>query len=192
MISTNLGEIILLLVAVLCNFAVPLLPIQLLWINLVTDSLPALALSVDPASKDVMHRKPIDPKQGILTRHFIIVVAIQSLIIGGLSLTAYMVGLEVSVGVARTMAFATLAFSQMTLIFSIRSGNHIALNGMFANKYLWGAICIVVAMMLSVLLIPQLQPLFKVVPLDAEHWWWIIGLSFGGLLLSEILKVFRR
>ena len=97
-----------------------------------------------------------------------------------------------SVDVARTMAFATLAFSQMTMIFSIRSGNHIALNGMFANKYLWGAIGIVVVTMLSVLLIPQLQSLFKVVPLDAVHWWWIVGLSFGGLLLNEILKVFRR
>jgi len=192
MISTNLGEIILLLVAVICNFDVPLLPIQLLWINLVTDSLPALALSVDPASRDIMQRKPIDPKAGILTRHFITVVAIQSLIIGGMSLAAYMIGLEVSVETARTMTFATLAFSQMTMIFSIRSGNHSALNGMFANKYLWGAILLVVAAMLCVLLIPQLQPLFKVVSLDAVHWYWVIGLSFGGLLLSEVLKIFRR
>ena len=192
MISTNLGEIILLLVAVLCNFEVPLLPIQLLWINLVTDSLPALALSVDPASRDIMHRKPVSPNEGILTRRFVTVVAIQSIIIGALSLAAYMIGLDVSVETARTMAFATLAFSQMTMIFSIRSGNHIALNGMFANRYLLGAIVVVVALMLMVLLVPQLQMLFKVVPLDMAHWWWVIGLSFGGLVLSEILKIFRR
>ena len=87
MISTNLGEIVLLLVAVLCNFDMPLLPIQLLFINIVGDSLPSLALSVDQADADIMRRKPINPNQGIFTRSFTTRVSMQALILGVLLLS---------------------------------------------------------------------------------------------------------
>ena len=122
MISTNLGEIVVLLIAVLANLDMPLLPIQLLFINLVGDSLPSLALSVDHADKDIMRRKPIDPNQGIFTKHFTTRVILQALIIGLTTLAAYMIGMKTSVEVARTMTFATMVFSQFTIIFSIRSG----------------------------------------------------------------------
>lgn len=192
MLSTNLGEILVLFIAVLCNMITPLLPIHILWINLVTDSLPALALSVDPASSDIMSRKPINSKQGILTKGFGIRVGLQGLMIALLVLAAYRIGLRESVDVARTMTFATLAFSQMTLIFSIRSGYQSAFKMMFSNGYLLGAIAVVVGLMLVVLLVPALQSVFHVVPLSGAQWWWVIGLSCVTFVVSEVVKLFIR
>lgn len=198
MLSTNLGEILVLFIAVLCNMVTPLLPIHILWINLVTDSFPALALSFDPAAKDIMSRKPIDHKQGIMTGGFSFRILLQGMLIGGLTLAAYQIGLHSAadpaqaVAVARTMTFATLAFCQMTMIFSIRSGMHHGFNGMFSNKFLWGSIAFVVATMLLVLLIPSVQTVFKVTSLNSVQWLWVAGLSSGSFAASEIVKLVIR
>ncbi|MDI9551564.1 MAG: calcium-translocating P-type ATPase, PMCA-type [Bacteroidota bacterium] len=192
MISTNLGEINLLLVAVLCNFDVPLLPIQLLFINLVGDSLPSLALSIDHAEKDIMSRKPVDPNQGIFTKSFSTKITIQALIIGVITLVAYLIGLQHSVATARTMTFATMIFSQFTMIFSIRSGNNWFTERFFSNRWLWATIAFVIALTLLVMLVPSMQSLFKLAPLTATQWWLVIGLSFGVLALSEFFKLFTR
>lgn len=188
MLSTNLGEILVLFIAVICNMVTPLLPIHILWINLVTDSLPALALSVDAADKDVMTRKPIDSRQGFLTKRFSIQILLQGILIALLTLVAYNFGLKTSVDTARTMTFATLAFTQMTIIFSIRAQNHNAFCGMFKNRYLWGAVFAVTALMLMVLLIPGVQKIFRVVSLDASQWWCVVGLSLSALFICEIAK----
>ena len=192
MISTNLGEIVLLLIAVLANLDMPLLPIQLLFINLVGDSLPSLALSVDHADKDIMKRKPIDPNQGIFTKHFTTRVIIQSLIIGLTTLAAYMIGMKTSVDVARTMTFAVMVFCQFTIIFSIRSGHNWFTHKMFTNRWLWLTIVFVTALTLLVLLVPGMQSLFKLAPMTSGQWWTVIGLSFGVLALSELFKLFTR
>ncbi len=196
MLSTNLGEVLVLFIAVMCNWAAPLLPIQILWINLVTDSLPALALSFDPAEKDVMRRKPTDPRKGILTGAFVLRLLFQGALITGLTLTAYRIGLQTSLEAAGTMTFATLAFSQMSIIFSIRSKTRSAVKGLFSNMYLVGAVVAVIALMLGVMLIPAVRPIFHVVPLTAVQWYWVIGLSLGALACNEILKfsiwIFRK
>ena len=192
MISTNLGEIVLLLVAVLANLDMPLLPIQLLFINLVGDSLPALALSVDHADKDIMKRRPIEPGQGIFTRHFTTRVVIQSLIIGLVTLAAYMIGSKTSLDVARTMTLAVMVFCQFTIIFSIRSGNNWFTHKMFTNRWLWLTIIFVTALTLLVLLVPGMQSLFKLAPMTSAQWLIVIGLSFGVLALSELFKLFTR
>lgn len=192
MIATNLGEIVILLIAVLANLDMPLLPIQLLFINLVGDSLPSLALSVDHADKDIMRRKPIDPKQGIFTKHFTIRVILQSLIIGLTTLAAYMIGSRTSLDVARTMTFATMVFSQFTIIFSIRSGHNWFTHKIFTNRWLWLTIIFVTALTLIVLLAPGMQSLFKLAPMTSGQWWTVIGLSFGVLALSELFKLFTR
>ena len=192
MISTNLGEIVLLLTAVLANLDMPLLPIQLLFINLVGDSLPALALSVDHADKNIMKRKPIDPDQGIFTKPFTTRVVIQALLIGATTLAAYMIGLETSVDTARTMTFAVMVLAQFTIIFSIRSGKNWFTHNIFTNKWLWLTIALVTGLTLSVMLIPELQTLFKLAALTSEQWWTAIGLSFGVLILSELFKLFNR
>ena len=192
MISTNLGEIVLLLVAVLANMDMPLLPIQLLFINLVGDSMPALALSVDHADKDIMRRKPIDPGQGIFTGPFTTRVVVRSLIIGLVTLAAYMIGLGTSIDTARTMTFAVMIFSQFTIIFSIRSGQYWFTHKMFTNRWLWLTIALVTAMTLAVMLVPGIQSLFRLTALTSGQWWTVAGLSFGVLALSEVFKLFTR
>ena len=195
MLSTNLGEIMVLFIAVVFNMTTPLLPIHILWINLVTDSFPALALSFDPAAPDIMSRKPTDPGQGIMSKGFSFRILLQGLLIGGLSLAAYQIGvnssddMEAAAATARTMTFATLAFSQMTLIFSIRSGMHNAFKGMFSNKFLWGSIAFVTASMMIVLLIPGIQELFKVTSLTPMQWLCVAGLSLGAFAISETVKM---
>ncbi|MBR2451956.1 MAG: calcium-translocating P-type ATPase, PMCA-type [Rikenellaceae bacterium] len=192
MISTNLGEIVLLLVAVLCNFDMPLLPIQLLFINLVGDSLPSLSLSVDHAAEEIMTRRPTDPKQGIFTKAFTTKVTTQAFIIGATTIVAYLIGLQTSIETARTMTFAVMIFSQLTMIFSIRSGNKFFTHHFFSNRWLWMTIALVTGLTLMVMLIPSMQSLFHLAALTAQQWWLTVGLSFGVLLLSEFSKLFIR
>ncbi|MBQ9137063.1 MAG: calcium-translocating P-type ATPase, PMCA-type [Alistipes sp.] len=192
MISTNLGEITLLLVAVLANLDMPLLPIQLLFINLVGDSLPSLALSIDHAAKDIMSRKPIDPNQGIFTRQFTTKITIQALILGAATIVAYIVGHKTSLEAARTMTFAVMIFSQFVMIFSIRSGNKLFTDRFFSNRWLWATIALVIVLTLLVMLLPTMQSLFRLTSLTAEQWWITVGLAFGVLLLSEFSKLFTK
>lgn len=192
MISTNLGEIVLLLVAVLCNFDMPLLPIQLLFINLVGDSLPSLALCVDHADKDIMSRKPINTGKGFFTKDFTWAIAIRSLIIGLASLVAFAIGHHVSVDAGRTMAFAVMIFSQFTLIFSIRSGKHWFTHKFFTNRWLWLAFVFVIGLTLTVMFVPGLREMFHLATLSAEQWWWTIGLTLSTLVMSELYKVFKK
>ena len=108
------------------------------------------------------------------------------------SLMAYYIGLQQSLDVARTMTFATVVFSQMTLILSIRSGNHFFTKGLFANRWLWGAIAVVISLMLIVMLIPALQTLFGVGLFTSVQWWCIIGLSFVPMVVVEVVKFVQR
>ena len=170
----------------------PLLPIQLLFINLVGDSLPCLALSVDHAAKDIMSRRAIDPNQGIFTRSFSTRVAIQALILGAMTILAYVIGLNTSVDVARTMTFAVMIFSQFVMIFSVRSGNKLFVNRFFSNRWLWLTIFLVIGLTLMVMLVPSMQSLFHLATLSVQQWWTTIGLTLGVLLLSEISKIFTK
>lgn len=192
LLSTNIGEVLVLFVAVVLNWDSPLLPIHILWINLVTDSLPALALSVDPAAPDVMRCAPIDSRRGIMTRPFTVRILLQGIMIAALSLIAYRIGLKTSVELAQTMTFAVLGMSQITLVFGVRSGRHSAFRVMFNNKYLWGAVAIVMAMMLMVLEIPALFDIFHVIGLNSEQWLWVTLLSLAPLVVTEIVKLLIR
>lgn len=192
MIAGNFGELMLLFIAVVANMPTPLLPIHILWINLVTDSLPALALGFDPADGNVMRRKPIDAKVGIMTRGFAFGSIMRGLVVALLSLAAYYIGARESEAVAMTMSFAVVAFSQLSLLMSIRSGEHLFTHKLFANKYLWMAIIFVIVLMMGVMLTPAMQSIFRVVPLGNEQWWWIAGLSVAPLFIFETVKMFMR
>ncbi len=196
LLACNLGEILVLFVAVICNWPAPLLPIQLLWINLMTDSLPALALSMDPAEKNIMKRKPIDPQKGIMTGPFATTMLLQGILITIVTLIAYKIGMNASVEVAETMTFATLVFAQKAILFSIRAKGHSSFQGMFSNKWLTGAVALVIVMMLAVLLVPGLMELFHVVPLTGAQWWWVIGLSLSVLVINDLgkylIKIFKK
>lgn len=188
MLSTNIGEVLVIFVAIVANWASPLLPIQILWINLVTDSLPALALSVDPADPDVMQRKPIDSKEGIMNRPFLTRILLQGIMIAGLSLTAFIIGMQTSVAVAQTMTFAVLAFTQITHVLNVRSSRHSAFRNMFKNKMLLGALAIVMLLMIGVLEIPHLHDIFHLAPLNQMQWIWIVVLSIAPLPIVELVK----
>ena len=192
MISTNLGEIVLLLVAVTINLDMPLLPIQLLFVNLVCDSLPSLALSVDPAAKDIMERQPIPPGQGIFTRPFTTKVIVRSLIIGAATLAAYLIGTEHSIATARTMTFAVMVFSQFAMLFSIRSGDRWFGHKLFTNRWLWLTIAFVAVLTLIVMLTPTMQTLFHVSPLTTMQWLVVTALTVGVLVAGELFKFALR
>ena len=199
LLSTNIGEILVLLVAVLLNWDTPLLPIHILWINLVTDSLPALALSVDPPASGIMQRPPVDSRRGIMTGAFATRIVLQGIMIGGLSLVANRLGFAMNPGApelaaehAHTMTFAVLAFSQIMLILGTRSNTVSAFRGMFTNKWLWGAFAVVSAMMWVVLEVPALKPIFHISNLAWAEWFWVLGLSVAPLVITEIAKLVAR
>ena len=198
LLSSNVGEIIVLFIAVIANWATPLLPIHILWINLVTDSLPALALSIDPADKDVMKRKPIDAKKPILSKGFSTLILVQGAMIGGLSLAAFQIGLhttpltEDALEVARAMCFSVLAFSQLTHVFNVRSNVRSAFSGFFSNRMLLGAIAASSALMFIVLEIPYLHDLFHISHLTDAQWIWVIVLSLAPIPIIEFAKLTDR
>jgi Ca2+-transporting ATPase len=198
LLSSNVGEIIVLFVAVMANWATPLLPIHILWINLVTDSLPALALSVDPADSDVMNRKPINSKKPILSKTFSLLILTQGMMIGGLSLAAFQIGLHTTadpanaLDVARAMCFSVLAFAQLTHVFNVRSNSKSAFSNFFSNKLLLGAIAVSAGLMFIVLEIPYMHDLFHISHLSAAQWIWVAVLSIAPLPIIESAKIIER
>lgn len=192
MLSTNIGEIIVIFTAISANWAMPLLPVQILWINLVTDSLPALALSVDPAAPDAMQRKPVEAGQSIMHRSFLIRILLQGIMISGLSLTAFLIGMQTSVEAAQTMTFAVLAFTQITHVLNVRSPLHSAFSNMFSNKLLLGALGIVFCLMLVVLEVPALHSIFHVTTLTWTQWFYVTALSIAPLPIVEAVKGLLR
>lgn len=220
LLSSNVGEIIVLFVAILItpwlssffgidvNLIVPLLPIHILWINLVTDSLPALALAVDPAENDIMKRKPKKNKKGIFTRGMTWRVIYQGIMIGLLTLTAFIIGLatpetelpvieglskeEIKVEIGQTMAFTVLALSELVHVFNIRNNKKsIFKTKVFNNKKLLLSIGISSALMLIILFIPALRHIFSIPILPTANIIEIIVLVFAPLFIVEIFKLLR-
>ena len=177
----------------------PLLPIHILWINLVTDSLPALALAVDPAAKDVMNRKPIKPKKGIFTKGMTIRIIYQGLMIGGITLTAFMIGLSTpnvseheKIQIGQTMAFFVLALSQLVHVYNIRDNkNSIFKTGILNNKMLILATIVSTALMLVILLVPALRTIFSLATLPTIHVFEVILLVFAPVVIVELVKLLR-
>ena len=193
LLSTNVGEIFLLLITAVFNLGTPLLPIHILWVNLVTDSLPALALSVDPAEKDLMSRKPRNSKKGFMTRGMIWRVMYQGIMIGTIPLVAFILGLrEGGLVLGQTMAFATLMFAQLVHVRNLHSNTRSSLAiSPFRNKALIGAIFVSAGLALVVLLIPPFRDAFGLTALDREHWIMVALMSLIPILVVDIFKLFR-
>ena len=188
LLSSNLGEVLLIFVATVLNLGSPLLPIHILWVNLITDSLPALALGMEPAEPDVMDLPPRDPRSPIFTRPLLLRVIYQGLMIAGLSLAAYLTGARVSPDTGHTMAFAVLAFSQLAHAFNVRSNTHSAFMRGKMNRWMIPAFLSGVALQLCVLLVPFLQGLFHVAALTPAQWGLVALLSLMPLPIVEMLK----
>ena len=193
LLSTNVGEIFLILVTSIFNMGMPLLPIHILWINLVTDSLPALALSVDPPDEGIMNRKPRNPKGGFMTRGMIWRVMYQGLMIGCIPLVSYILGLRDGGEVlGRTMAFATLMFAQLVHVRNLHSNvlSSFRTNPM-KNKPLIGAIFLSAAIGLIVLLVPPIRDAFSLAVMDREHWIIVILMALAPIPVVELFKLIR-
>lgn len=201
LLSSNIGEIIVLFVATMFGWlAEPLLPIHILWINLVTDSLPALALSVDPAEKDIMKRKARKDKN-IFSKGMTFRVIYQGIMVGVLTLLAFCIGCrfdfaslanpEVAM-TAQTMAFAVLAMSELVHAFNVRSNKESIFKLKFkTNMVLVLATLVSLLLMVVVLGVPALQGMFEVAELSLTNWIWVILLSLAPLTIVEIMKLFK-
>jgi Ca2+-transporting ATPase len=193
LLSTNVGEILLLLITSVLNLGAPLLPIHILWVNLVTDSLPALALSVDPPEENIMSRKPRNPKGGFMTRGMVWRVIYQGIMIGLIPLAAYLLGVhDGGVILGQTMAFSTLVFAQLAHVRNLHSNtkSSFSINPLL-NKPLIGAILVSAGLMLLVLLVPSFREAFKLTKMDPEHWRIVILMSLIPILVVDIFKLFR-
>ena len=201
LLSSNIGEIIVLFVATMFGWlAEPLLPIHILWINLVTDSLPALALSVDPAEKDIMKRKARKDKN-IFSKGMTFRVIYQGIMVGVLTLLAFCIGCrfdfaslanpEVAM-TAQTMAFAVLAMSELVHAYNVRSNKESIFKlKLKTNMVLVFATLVSLLLMVVVLGVPVLQGMFEVTELSITNWVWVILLSLAPLTIVEILKLFK-
>jgi P-type Ca2+ transporter type 2C len=193
LLSTNIGEIFLLLVTGVFNMGLPLLPIHILWVNLVTDSLPALALSVDPPEKDIMQRKPMKSKKGFMTRGMVWRIMYQGIMIGAIPLAAYMIGLrEGSQQLGQTMAFATLMLAQLVHVRNLHSitRSSLAISPLI-NKPLIGAIFISASLALIVLLVEPARNAFRLVEMDGGHWTVVILMSFIPIVVVDLFKLLK-
>lgn len=206
LLACNFGEIVAILASILFFWPLPLLATQILWINLVTDTLPAIALGVDPGEKDVMKRKPRDPKESFFAGGAAWQAVLGGLLIGALTLVAFYIGLrehgyglrtsgipEDVMTYARTMAFVVLAASQLFYAFSKRSATKsIFTVGLFSNLLLVGAVIAGLLLQFLSISIPFLAAAFKVQNLSLSDWGIVILLALIPLILNEIIKIFMR
>lgn len=193
LLSCNIGEIVALLTALLFNLPAPLIPIHILWINLVTDSFPALSLGVDPGEKDIMERKPRKPRESIFAHGLGLSIVIRGIMIGIVSFSAFNVGLNEDIITGRTMAFLVLSISQFANSLSVRSlDKNIFKIGILSNKYLLMSISLSGVLMLSVTLVPFLQNIFELGNLSLEQWLMVVGFSIIPFSVAEIYKTIRN
>ena len=198
LLSCNIGEVLIVLISILLNLPVPFLPIQLLWLNLVTDSFPALALGVEAGDTDIMNRDPRNPQEPLLDKQLKITVIVQSLAITVSTLVAYFIGLKwhgtegLGLEYARTMAFATLIMSELLRAYSARSiTDTIFKIGPFSNRKLVYATIFSFILMVVVMYVPGIRDVFGLDNIGVMEWIVILIASFIPLIIGEIQKVVR-
>ncbi len=206
LLSCNLGEVITILVAIIFAWPLPLLATQILWINLITDSFPAIALGVDTPDKEVMNDKPRDPTESFFAGGAGFRVMLGGVLIGALALVAFYIGLseegyhlgqdnipESALAHARTMTFLVLAGSQLFYSLALRhESKSIFQLGLFSNPYLIAAVVFGFALQIIIISVPFLADAFKVQPLEMQDWLIVLGLSLIPFVLKEFSKLFIR
>lgn len=201
LLGCNVGEVLTMLLATIVGLPLPLLPIQILWMNLVTDGLPAIALGVDPGDADIMTRQPRPFQEGIFARGLHLRIAAQGGLIGLSTLAVFVLELFLGSGtldVARTMAFTTLVLSQLLFVFQCRSESHRVWEiGILSNPWLVGAVAISTIMHLAVVYTPVFQSVFKTVPLSFGQWALVTFFTgwcavFADVVLSVAQRIRRR
>lgn len=192
LLGTNIGEIIAVFAASVLGFGAPLLPIQLLWVNLVTDSLPAIALGTEKTEKNIMHRQPVPPSKGFFADGLWLDITLEGAFVGALTLLAHAIGNFIFGGVGGTMAFCTLSFCEISHAVNTRSSESILKAGIFSNRMMNVAVTVCAALQAAVVCIPQLASLFGTTPLNAPQWLTVIALSSMPLAVGEVGKLLSK
>jgi Ca2+-transporting ATPase len=190
--SCNLSEVATLLVTGLAGMPLPLLPLQILWLNLVTDVFPALALAMEPPEPDVMGRPPRDPKSAILSPWFLSSVVTFSLLITSATLGVFVWALEVKqaeLSYAVTLAFMTLALAQLFHVFNARSARPVVFGRrLFRNRYVWAALALTIGLQVATVYTPLLSRVLGTYPLSPNDWLVVLAASLMPLIIGQMLK----
>jgi Ca2+-transporting ATPase len=196
LLSCNISEILLMLLATLFGLPLPLLPVQILWINLVTDGLPALALAVDPTDTDLMQRPPRPPQEPFLTRVRLLRLFVQGAFIAVITLLAFLYclyGMDLNLERARTLTFTVMVLAQLFHALNNRSEDRsLFALGLWTNKPLLATIGLSVLLQAGIVSWPSVQSIFKVAPFDPEHWVLAFGIGILPLIAMEIWKAARK
>lgn len=191
LISCNIGEIMTIFMAIILGFTAPLCAVQLLWVNLVTDSFPALSLGVEPPDSNVMNRPPVSPEKGLFSDGMAIKILIEGMFIGSISLVAYAFGMKYGPAEAGTMCFAVLGMSQIAHSFNSKSEQSLTKSGIFNNKKLVLSAVLCITLQAVVICIPALNTVFSTVMLTRNQWFTVIILSLLPIPVVELQKAFR-
>jgi len=197
--STNFAEIMTVFIAIMIGWPLPLGALQILWINIVTDIFPAVALALEPSAPDVMKRPPRDPKQPLMTRRFVVLIVWQGLLLASVSLLAFYIGMRWygthggGLRHAVTIAFMTLTLTNVFHSFNARSQTRSAFTAsVFTNRWLWGAVLICLVLQMAAVYTPFLQGALKTVPLAAIDWALIFACSLTPVAVVEGVKFAQR
>lgn len=198
LLSSNIGEVITIFGASIISlltpvdFGVPLLPIHLLWVNLITDSLPAFALGMEPGEPDVMKRAPRQKDENFFAHGLGYTIAWQGTMIGILTLIAYAIGNFQDHLIGMTMAFITLCGCQLVHAFNVKSSTSIINRSLFNNVYLWGALAAGLLLQVILIAIPELSKIFKLQRLNIIQWGICIALCLSTTVICELVKLFHK
>ncbi|SCJ90252.1 Calcium-transporting ATPase lmo0841 [uncultured Eubacterium sp.] len=189
LLSGNTAGILVVLFASIMALPSPFTAVQLLFINLITDSLPALAISMEPSNPALIHDKPRPRNESVLTRETLLQIGLQGLAIGAATIAAFYVGLQTSAVTASTMAFATLCLARLWHGFNSRGKQSIFRLGITTNIYTIGAFVVGAILLFAILLVPFFAKAFLIASLTGAQIGWICGLAFAPTLLIQIVKI---
>ena len=199
LLSCNFSEILTVFFALMIGWPLPLVALQILWLNLITDIFPAFALALEPSSPDAMKRSPRDPQEPLLTRSFVGLIAWQGALLAGVTVLAFGIGMHwhgnegEGLRRATTMAFMTLALAQVFHAFDARSRNRsIFTSRLFTNGWLWGAVTMCLVLQMAAVYLPLLQKVLHTVPPTISEWAVIAGCSLLPVVVVEFIKVIQR
>lgn len=192
LIATNIGEIVTIFMGLVLGLKSPLLAIQLLWVNLVTDSLPAIAIGLEPPDKNIMSRKPVDSRKGIFADGLWNKIIVEGIMIGMLTLVAFSIGNKYfGIEVGRTMAFVAIGVLELVHSFNIKSEQSLFKVGIFENKFLIGSFILGIFVQTIVVVVPELATIFKLVPLNQMQWGITLAISALPIPIMELQKKFN-
>ena len=197
--SCNLAEIMVVFVALMVGWPLPLAALQILWLNMLIDVFPAMALALEPSNPEAMERPPRNPKESLVTVPFVGIIAWQALLLSGVTLVAFYLGLQwygdAGPGLrhATTLAFTTLAVALVLHSFSARSQRRSAFTArLFTNGWLWAAVAVSLILQVAAVYAPLLQDVLHTVPLNTRDWGTVLAFAVIPVVIIELVKFVRR